>query len=397
MGRTIYLGARIIDGTGAAPLAGRAVVVEDGAIVGVVAGAGAGGGADRVVDLGGLTLLPGLINCHTHVCLGGEPDPLARFAADSLLMTAFRAACHARATVEAGVTTIRDLGGREFADVAVRSAIAQGLVVGPRMLVAGKVITMTGGHGHWIGREADGADEVRRATREQLKAGADVIKLVATGGVMTSGAEPGAAALTLDEMSAAVEEAEKAGRRTAAHAQGAQGIAAAIGAGVRTIEHGIELTPEIVARMVERDVALVPTLLAPDRIAAGGTTAGIPDFMVRKSQAVIARHVESFRLAHRAGVRIACGTDAGTPLNPHGSVVPELRLMVRYGLTALEAIRAATSVAAGALGLAETIGRIAPGLRADLVAVEGDPAMDVGDLERVRLVVLDGAHLVARL
>jgi imidazolonepropionase-like amidohydrolase len=264
------------------------------------------------------------------------------------------------------------------------------VVPGPRILAAGKVICMTGGHGYWVGREADGPDEARKAVREQLKAGADVIKLIATGGVLTPGVEPGAAQLALDEMRAAVEEARKAGRRTAAHAMGAEGVADAVEAGISTIEHGVFLTEAIVARMRALGTVLVPTLNAPVAISAGGVAAGIPEYMVRKSDAVTAAHIESFQLAIRAGVRIAAGNDAGTPLNFHGSLVPELALMVRHGMTPLEAIRAATSTAAAALGLAEETGRIAPGLTADLLAVAGAPAERIEALDQVRLVMARG-------
>src|SRR3989442_611799 len=205
---------------------------------------------------------------------------------------------------------------------------------------------MTGGHGWRFGREADGPDDVRKAVREQLKAGADVIKLFATGGVMTPGVEPGSAQLTPEEIRAAVEEAKKAGRRTAAHAQATDGIAACVEAGIGSIEHGIFLTEAIAAKMVKAGIALVATLIAPERIVTHGVSAGVPEFAVRKSEAVIARHLESFQLAMHHGVPIAAGTDAGTPFNPHGSIVPELALMVKAGMSPLEAIRAATSTAA---------------------------------------------------
>jgi hypothetical protein len=244
--------------------------------------------------------------------------------------------------VEAGVTTVRDLGGRDYAEFAVRRAVTEGLFPGPRILGAGRPVCMTGGHGNSIGREADGPDDARKAVREQLKAGADVIKLIATGGVMTPGVEPGSPQLTLEEMRAAIEEATKAGRRTAAHAQGSTGIADAIEAGITTIEHGIFLTDEIVAAMKRKGVFLVATLAAPAAISAGGLAAGIPDYMVRKSDAVVTAHVASFRRAHEAGARIAAGADSGTPLNPHGSLLTELELMVKYGMTPLEAIRSAS-------------------------------------------------------
>jgi imidazolonepropionase-like amidohydrolase len=194
-------------------------------------------------------------------------------------------------------------------------------------------------------------------------------------------------------MRAAIEEASRAGRRTAAHAMAASGISDAIEAGITSIEHGIYLTDEIVAHMRRDGTFLVPTLNAPAAIATGGLAAGIPDFMVRKSEVVVPAHIASFQLAHRAGVRIAAGADSGTPLNFHGSLLPELELMVKYGMTALEAIRSATTVAADCLGLGGVTGRIAPGYAADLIAVAGDPADRIQALADLRLVMVGGQTL----
>ena len=384
----VLAGARLIDGTGAEPAGGRAVVVEDGRIARIVDEAGLPCG-DRL-DLAGCTLLPGLINCHVHLCLGAEADPVAPLRSEALALTAIKAAGRARETIEAGVTTVRDLGGRDYAELAVKRAVDDGLIPGPRILVAGRPICMTGGHGHFVGREADGPDEVRRAVREQLKAGVDLIKIIATGGVLTPGVDPMAAQLTAEEVRVAVEEARKAGRRTAAHAMGTDGIANCVAAGITTVEHGVYLTPDIVARMRQDGVFLVATLNAPAAIATGGVARGIPGYMVAKSRAVTDAHVASFRMARAAGVRIAAGSDAGTPFNGHGSLVPELSLMVAQGMSPLEAICSATSVAADALGLGEETGRIAPGYAADLVAVAADPAARIEALDDVRLVIARG-------
>jgi imidazolonepropionase-like amidohydrolase len=389
MDTIVLTGAALIDGTGAEPVRGRAVVIEGGRIVQIVDAARAPRG--RPVDLAGCSLLPGLINCHVHLCFGGEPDPVRAIREEPHALTALKVLRRAQETLETGVTTVRDLGGRDYVELAVRRGIGEGLFSGPRILGAGKPVCMTGGHGHFVGREADGPDDVRKAVREQLKAGADVIKLIATGGVMTPGVEPGSPQLTLEEMRAAVQEAVKAGRRTAAHAQGSTGIADAVEAGITTIEHGIFLTDEIIAAMKRRDTFLVPTLAAPAAISAGGRAAGIPDYMVRKSDALVASHVGSFKRAHEAGVRIAAGADSGTPLNFHGSLLPELELMVTHGMTPLEAIHSATAVAAEAIGLSSEIGRIAEGYAADLLAVAGDPAGRIGALADVRLVLARGA------
>jgi imidazolonepropionase-like amidohydrolase len=394
MERLILRGATVIDGTGAPPARGLAVVVEGDRIVAVVPADRAASG--RVLELDGLTLLPGLINCHVHLCLGGEPDPVRPLREEAVALTALKALVRARQTLEAGVTTVRDLGGRDYVELAVRDAIRSGLVPGPRILAAGRGICMTGGHGWWFGREADGPVEVRRAVREQLKAGADVIKLLATGGVMTPGVDPHAPQLDLDEIRAAVDEARKAGRRVAAHAQAAQGIAWCVEAGVTSVEHGVFLTEAVAARMARDGVALVPTLVAPEAIVRGGLEASIPEFMVRKAEALRVRHREAFRLALRAGVTVAAGTDAGTPLNPHGSLVPELRLMVEEGLSPLGALQAATATAARVLGLEQETGRVAPGLAADLLAVAGDPTERIEALDAVRLVMVRGQVVVDR-
>jgi imidazolonepropionase-like amidohydrolase len=384
----VLSGARIIDGTGTDPVRGRSVVVEGGLITAVVDDARAPRGAG--IDLAGHTLLPGLINCHVHLCFGAEADPVRPLREEPVGLTAIKALLRARQTVEAGVTTVRDLGGRDYVEIAARRAIQEGLSAGPRIVAAGRPVCMTGGHGHWLAREADGADDARKAVREQLKAGADVIKIIATGGVMTPGVEPGSPQLTLEEMRAAIEEARKAGRRTAAHAMAASGISDAITAGITSIEHGIYLTDEIVAHMRRDGTFLVPTLNAPAAIASGGLAAGIPEYMVRKSEVVVPPHVASFQLAHRAGVRIAAGADSGTPLNFHGSLLPELELMVKYGMTPLEAIRAATTTAADCLGLGGVTGRVAAGYAADLIAVVGDPAERIQALGELRLVLAGG-------
>lgn len=387
-GRLVLVGARLIDGTGRDPDRGRAVVVEGGRIAAVVGEACLPRGGERI-DLTGCTLLPGLINCHLHLSLDGGSDPVAALRGETPAMTTLRVAARALATVEAGVTTVRDLGGASYAELAVRDAVASGLICGPRILAAGRPICMTGGHGHWMGREVDGADDARRGVREQLKAGVDVVKIIATGGIMTSGVEPGAPQLTLDEMHAAVQEARKAGRRVAAHAQGQEGIEAAVEAGVSTIEHGTFLTADTVARMCREGIALVPTLAAADAIVTGAA-AGIPEFMVRKAEALMPPYLESFRMAVAAGVAVAAGSDAGTPLNPHGSLGRELALMVKHGMTSFQALQSATSVAAAALGLGAITGRIVPGLAADLLAVSGDPSEDIHALEAVRLVLVGG-------
>jgi imidazolonepropionase-like amidohydrolase len=249
---------------------------------------------------------------------------------------------------------------------------------------------MTGGQGWPMGRECDGADEVRKAVREQLKAGADLIKLMATGGVLTRGVEPGSAQLTEDELRAGIIEAHKAGRRTSAHAQGLEGVKAAVRAGIDTIEHGIFLDDEAVAMMKERKVVFVPTLAPAYRITQAGRAGGIPQHVMDKMEKVNAANIQSFQLAWRAGVIIAAGNDGGTPFNPHEDMVTELRLLVEAGVPPLEAIRAATWGSARALGLEGEIGTIECGKWADLVVLDGDPLGDIAALSRVAWVIQHG-------
>ena len=247
---------------------------------------------------------------------------------------------------------------------------------GPRVLAAGKIVCMTGGHGWWIGREADGPDEVRKAVREQIKDGADVIKLMATGGVMTPGVEPGAAQLSEEELTAGVEEALKAGRRTASHAQGSSGILAAVRAGIHSIEHGFYMTDQIVTLMRARGTFFSATLAA-GRGLADAPPGTIPDWAQAKARAVAIAHLESFRRAHAAGVKLVLGTDAGTPFNYHGKNARELELMVEAGLSPAEGLIAATRNGADLLGVLDEVGTIEAGKQADLLLVRGDATRDV--------------------
>lgn len=335
---------------------------------------------NEIVDAAGAVLLPGLIDTHVHITMDPDPNPWVKMN-DSDALIALRGANNARSTLQAGITTVRDLGAKNYTDVALRTAINTGVAVGPYMLVAGKCICMTGGHGWMMGREVDSPDEARKAAREQLKAGADVVKIMATGGVMTPGVEPGAQQLTEEEMAAAIAEARKAGKKTATHAQGASGIKAAIRAGISSVEHGFYLDEEACEMMVSRGVYLVPTLVAPYWIVERGVEAGIPPYAVEKAKRSQEAHLESFSRARSFGVPIAMGTDAGTPFNVHGKNAFELELMVRAGMTNIEAINCATVHAADLLGIAEQTGSIQIGKRADLVLVEGDPLADIRVLQ----------------
>ena len=335
----------------------------------------------RVIEGKGQTLLPGLIDCHVHYCLDASPDTIRSLQQDDATVTAVKAATHARATLDGGVTTVRDVGSRDHISISITRAIRAGIIPGPRTLNAGLAVCMTGGHAWFIGRQADGPDEVIKAVREQVRAGADVIKFIATGGVLTPDASPGAAQLTLEELRAGVEEATSAGRRVAAHAHGAEGMKNAIRAGVHSIEHGTLLDDEAIALFLTHGTFLVPTLSAIQSGCEMGRAGGMPDYAVQKCAALGEEQKKTFRKAVKAGVRIAMGTDAGTPFNPHGRNAQELRRMVEFGMTPMQAIEAATRAAATLLGLEREIGTIEVGKEADLILVNGNPLDDIALLE----------------
>jgi len=337
---------------------------------------------DMVFNISGKTILPGLIDAHVHLCVDGSPDPITSLLKDSLPMLTLKAADHARQTLEAGVTTVRDMGGKDYIDIAIRDGIESGILQGPKMLCSGKLVCMTGGHGWQFGREANGVDEVRAAVREQLKAGADLIKLMATGGIMTKGVEPGSTQFTLEELIAGVEEARKAGRRTATHAQGTEGIKNALWAGIHSIEHSFFLDDEAIELLLEMKAFVVPTLCAPYHILKAGVRKGVPAYAVEKSGKVMKSHWESVKKARKAGVPIAMGTDAGTPFNRHGENLKEMELLVKVGFNPMEAIVATTKTASEVLGLEKKVGTLEKEKLADLVVLDGDPLKDITLLQR---------------
>jgi imidazolonepropionase-like amidohydrolase len=385
----------LIDGSGGAPLRPGAVLIEGDRIRAVGARIDAPADAERI-DVPNATITPGLIDCHVHLSDAGLADASVQDHDPSALRI-LRMAEHARRTLMAGFTAVRDAGGRDHLEFALRRAAQEGLVRTPRLVLAGKIVSMTtAGASSWPGmyRQADGVSEVVKAVREQVAAGADVIKIMATGAVLSPGHErPTVAQFTREELNAAVETAHAMGLRVAAHAHGIEGIARAVEAGVDTIEHGTHLHEDVgVAKeMAARGVFLVPTLKALERIAEG---VGVPEDMRAKAQDRRSDRDRTFRTALEVGVPIAMGTDAATPFNRHGENAEELALMVSLGMTPLAAIAAASGVAARALGR-DDIGVLAPGRLADVVVWDSEPSEDIPALQRApRAVFLGGERVM---
>jgi len=394
--RVLFAGGQLFDGTGADP-APADVAVEGGRFTAV----GSGLDGDEVVDCTGSTLLPGLFDCHVHVMISGV-DPV-RIAQTPFSYPFYQAIGNLRATLDAGITTVRDAGG---ADLGLKQAVADGLVAGPRMQISISMLSQTGGHADgWMpsGRElplisphpgrpatvADGPAEVRRAVRELVRAGADVIKVATSGGVLSPRDDPRHGQFRDEEVAVMVAEATAAGIWVMAHAQATEGIKVAVRNGVRSVEHGVYLDDEAISMMLDRGTWLVPTLAAP-RAVLELAAAGVPfaDAVLVKARMVADVHTESVRRAIAAGVRVAMGTDSG--VGAHGDNLGEIALMVQCGMTPAAALHATTGSAAELLGVAGELGTVRPGKRADLVVVDGSP-LDVETLRnRVRAVYQDG-------
>lgn len=350
-----------------------------------------------VLDLRRLTVLPGLIDVHVHLTANPEHAGY-RALSVSVPREALHGAANAWRTLQAGFTTVRNLGASGYADVALREAIADGDVPGPRMLVSGPALGITGGHcdnnllapefRHKAEAVADGPWAARAKVREVIKYGADLIKICATGGVLSKGDQPGTQQYTFEEIHAIVEEAHKLGRKVAAHAHGAEGIKAAIRAGADSIEHASLIDDEGLRLAKERGTFLVMDIYNDDFILQHGERVGMLPEALEKERQIGQIQRENFARAVRAGVRIAFGTDAG--VYPHGENAKQFAYMVKYGMTPLDAIRAATIWAAELLGWSDRVGALEPGMFADLIAVEGNPLEDITRLERVAFVMKGG-------
>jgi len=403
-GTTAIRAGTLIDGTGAAPVRNAVILVQGDRITAVGTNVQVPAGA-TVIDLSGATVLPGFIDAHVHLAFRtiGDGDWQHAGLTEMPSQLALLGAAHAQQTLEAGFTTVRVVGTGNFGDIALRNAITAGWIPGPRILGAGVSFGIRGGHCDgtnglqpWaLGREAgveagvaDGVEEVRNAVRYAVKYGADVIKICATGGVLSLTDSVGVQQYTEEEMREIVATASQLDRRVAAHAHGTAGIKAAVRAGVASIEHGSILDAEAVTLMKQRGTWLVPTLLAGFTVESLATAGRLPPPIAAKALAIAPRMHSSFKMAVDGGVKIALGTDAG--VMRHGTNGREFGLMVRYGMTPMQAIVAGTSSGATLLGLERDFGTIAVGKRADLVAVAGNPLDNIQILQNVSFVMKDG-------
>ena len=394
MSYTLIRNGTLIDGTGSNPVTDAAVLVKDNRIEAV-------GRRDRIrlpdaslteIDAGGGTILPGFIDTHVHLMLEGVN--IARDMTTPFSLRFYKSVEHMRRTLDAGITSVRDAGG---ADAGLKQAVETGVVPGPRMQISITMLTITGGHGdNWMrsgdsfhlfpaypgfpAAVCDGVDGVRQKVREVLRAGAEVVKIASTGGVLSPTDHPEYTQFSPEELEVIVREAVyHRGVKVIAHAQGAEGVKNALRAGIHSIEHGIYLDEEAIELMLQRGAFLVPTLLAPLAVLEIGEQGGMPEYGLIKAREVVEIHSDSISRAQKAGVKISMGTDAG--VMPHGTNLRELGLMVNIGMTPMQSIVATTKIAAECLGWQDRVGTVEPGKRADLVIARTNPLVDIRSLE----------------
>ncbi|MDP9238401.1 MAG: amidohydrolase family protein [Chloroflexota bacterium] len=403
MATTAITNGTLIDGTGTDPVRGATVIVENGRITAVGVGIEPPRDAS-MIDASGGTIMPGLIDCHVHMLF--QPAALQERLLTPPTLQAFYGARNARETLDAGVTAVRDAG---MTPQGFKMAIDRGLIPGPRMKIAVAILSQSGGHGdstmpsgvrtraswgpEWPETVVDGPDQVRKAVRELLRAGADFIKLCSTGGVLSPADEPGHTQFSPAEIAVMVEEARAAGKTCMAHAQGTEGIKNAVRAGVESIEHGVFLDDEVIGEMKERGTFLVPTLVAPLWVVrnAERSPGSVLPQSLRKSKEVMEDHQRSFGMAVKAGVRVAMGTDSG--VGPHGHNAEELQRMVEGGMTPMQALVASTKTASDCIHMQADVGTLERGKLADVLIIDGDPLADIKilqDKERLRLIMQGG-------
>jgi imidazolonepropionase-like amidohydrolase len=382
---------RLLDGTGTPAVTDAALLVEGGRIAYAGPAAGLPEGAGRLpsLEFPGATLLPGLVDAHVHLVASGDPDLAAGLPKTEAERT-LAAVVNARRNLDRGVTLVRDLGAPRAEAVLVGRAVEEGALAGPRVVAAGPAVTMTGGHIPYLGRVTDGVDAMRAAVRANLALGARCIKVVATGGVLTPGVDPRKPAYTQAELDALVDEAHRLGLTVAAHAIGEGGVAAALRAGVDSIEHGMFLDEAAIELLLATGARLSATFSAPYGILSGPS---VPGWIKDRARPAAEAQARSFQAAVQAGVPVVAGTDAGTPDNHHGGVAREVGFMVEAGLDVLRGVRAATAEGADLLGVDDR-GVLQRGAAADVLVAGGDVAADVAALQRVVAVFQDGRQVV---
>jgi len=380
----------VIDGTGSPARENVDLLIEGSRIVELAPKGKLNAPQATLIDTAGATVLPGIIDAHVHPCFDPEPGNHISVSDEPMAMQAIRGVSNMRAMLASGITTIRTLGTAYDLDLSLRDAIRQGVIPGPRLVAAGRGISITGGHGFYISMEADGPEQVRKAVRTAIKNGADIIKLFVTGGVMTPCGIPGTPQLDLEEIEAAVLEARKNGLRIASHAEGKQGVNDALVAGVDSIEHGYFTdNDEGLALLIERGTYLVPTIMAYDLIA-NTSDLGVPADAIKNAKMALKYNTVGFRNALDAGAKIAMGSDAGTAFNDHGRSWRELGFMVDNGMEPMHAIVAATRNGADLLGLGKQLGTLEVGKLADIIVVDGDPLSEIAQIGNVTDVIKDG-------
>lgn len=384
--KTLIKGGTILDGTGAPPRKGDIEIV-DGKI-GAVGTANAAEKWDRVVDATGKTVMPGLINCHLHFSLNASTHPMNDMSKTDPYTLTIQGVKVAERLLRAGITTVRDMGGLHHEVLSLRNAIRNGVIPGPNVVAPGQALIMTGGH--FAGVEVDGVPSCLAAARGQIKAGADFVKIMATGGLGRPDEIPGAQELTEEEIAACAAVGRMAGKTSAAHAHGAEGIRAAVLGGVTSVEHCTLLEDDVMDMMVEKGTVVVPTFAAYWVMAYEGKERGIADYMINASKWVMDEKMPRFQRAVKKGVKIAFGTDGGSPVNPHEGVLTECKCMIEGGMSPMEVVLSITRNAAELLQLGDRTGTLETGKNADVILIDGNPLEDIGRLAEVSMVFKSG-------
>lgn len=381
--------ATIIDGTGSKPFEGD-IRTENGKIIDIEKSIKKSQGEDELVlEAKDNFVLPGFINCHVHLSLNASTHPMNDMVKTDSYTLTLQGAVVAQRILNAGITTIRDMGSKHFEVVAIRNAIRQGLIKGPNIICGGQALLMTGGH--FSGHEVNGTDECIAGARKQLHAGADFIKVMATGGLGKPDEIPGAQELTSEELKACFDVAKRAGKKSAAHAHGLEGIMESVKAGVSSVEHATLINDEAMDLMVEKGTYLVPTFAAYWQMAEQGKSKGVADYMIKASRWVMDEKMPRFKKCVRKNVLIAFGTDAGSPINPHENLVEECKCMQACGMKPMQVIKSMTKNAGDLLGISETKGTLEAGKDADIVILHKNPLEDIEQVGKVKTVIRNGA------